>query len=236
MPNGRNSRVQAIKLVKTTINDYSYRRINILCQSWGCCYMNIESRLNDLASRMKAIRTTLLGLTRAEFSKRFNIPAPTIANWEINKVKITSASITKIISELSKENIIVTEQWLLNGEGLSPFREISDHHTGSKADSFLSNPNAVLLVIPDNSYAPLYFSGDLIGGLLIQPEDLLQSSLILVEDHHGNKEVRKVLLGNENLIVFLPIETSNLIKSVTYKSSMKLYKIAWFKAQSSDKT
>ena len=197
--------------------------------------MPIESRLTNFPSRIKAIRTTLLGITRDVFAKRFNIPSPTLARWESDnsKVAITPASISKLIDGLAKENIVITEEWLLNGRGVSPFDSTPAYVEESNEESFflLANPKAILFEVPDNSYEPLYSAGDLIGALLVGPTSLTNMSITLVEHRDSKREIRKLIAGNDGLIFFLPVGTSNLAKAIDYKPSLKVYKIIWFKSQ-----
>ena len=206
------------------------------CQ-WNVFKMSIESRLKNFPSRVKAIRTTLLGITRDEFAKRFNIPNPTLANWETGKVAITPASIGKLINELAKENIFVTEEWLINGRGGSPFGEAPIPDLNSNEESFflLANPKAILFEIPDNSYEPLYYPGDLIGALLVDPAILPHMSLALVEGRKNRMYIKKLVVSDKGLVCFLPVVPSNLAKAIDYKPSMKVYKIIWFKSHSNQK-
>jgi transcriptional regulator with XRE-family HTH domain len=202
--------------------------------------MFIESRLKSFPSRIKAIRTILLGINRDEFAKRFNIPRPTIARWEDNSsnVAITPVSMSKLIDALATEaNIIITEEWLINGRGVSPFDSITAHTEELKEESIflLANPKAILFEIPDSSYEPFCFKGDLIGALLVETNRLLQKSIVLIEDKTAKREIRKVLMGSEGLICFLPVGISNSSEVLAYKPSMKIYKIIWFKSQSNQK-
>lgn len=194
--------------------------------------MPIESRLKNFPDRIKAIRMTLLGITRDAFAERFNIPRPTLANWETGKVNITSASISKLINELAKEKIVVTEEWLLNGGGSSPFGDLPAYDDDAKEEALflLTHPKAIIFEVPDNSYEPFYFMGDLIGALLVELESLPHMSFALVEDSKAKRSIKKIVASGEGVVCFLPVGLSDLSKAVTYKPSMKVYKIIWFKS------
>lgn len=196
--------------------------------------MHFDSKLKDFPSRIKAVRKLLVMVSRKEFGNLLNIPAPTISNWEIGKAHITPAYLDKLIEALAvKANIILTKEWLINGRGDSPFGEgpTLDPNYNEEKQFLLANPKAILFKVPNNSYEPLYFAGDLIGALLIDPATLPHMSLALVECSKNRMYIKKLVVSDKGLICFLPIELPNLEKAMDYKPSMKIYKIVWFKSQ-----
>ncbi len=101
----------------------------------------------------------MLEATRGEFSKLLNIPAPTITNWEIGKTFITRASVCKLIEALAaKANIILTEEWLLYGQGGSPFDNVQASGSNAKEEALflLNNSRSILFEVPDSSYEASY--------------------------------------------------------------------------------
>lgn len=192
----------------------------------------IDLRTKSFGERLKAIRQSVLNLARVEFSKKFGISDLNMRNWETGKSNITATSLQKLLEALQKKNIVVDKDWLLYGTGYSPFLANSQK-IDDVADC--SDKNTIVFEVSDELYDPEFSKGDLIKGLLIDPQSLQDGSKVLVELKKSKKEIRKVVVGSEGLICFLAVGRMNFTKPLTYKPSMKVYKIIWFKSQSDQK-
>lgn len=189
----------------------------------------IDLRTKSFGERLKAIRQSIFNLARGEFAKKLGISDLNVRNWETGKSHITATSLQKLISALQKENIVVDKDWLLYGTGHSPFLG-SLPTIDDTAD--LVDKNTIVFEIADALYEPEFSKGDLVRGLLVDPEFIQDGSKVLVELKKSQKEIRKVVVGDEGLIGFLAVGRANFAKPLLYKPSMKVYKIVWFKSQS----
>lgn len=133
---------------------------------------------------------------------------------------------------LLEERIVITEEWLLHGTGVSPFgNNLTIQEGVSAKDVFLSlNPGAILFEIENSAYEPFFFKGDLIGAELTDHHHISNMSMVLLEHKSMQKEIKKFVCTEEGLLCFFPILDQQLSKAITLKPSMKIYKIIWFKS------
>lgn len=189
--------------------------------------------MKDFSSRLRAIRTGLLKLSQLGFSERIGVAEVTVRAWETGKSRITSSFLDKLVTELSKLEIPVSKEWLIDGSGISPFdKSILDNKKISEKDIFISlNPGAILLEIKDESYEPVYKKGDLVGGFPILPSQAVPMSYVLVDIDGKKTEIRQTILTQENDVILLPIHLEKEAQALIFKPTMQLYQIIWFKSQ-----
>ncbi len=189
--------------------------------------------MKDFPSRLRAVRTGLLKLSQLGFSERIGVAEVTVRAWETGKSRITSNFLDKLVTELSKLEIPISKEWLLDGSGISPFdKSILDNKKISEKDIFISlNPGAILLEIKDESYEPVYKKGDLVGGFPILSSQAVPMSYVLVDIDGGKTEIRQTIFTQENEIILLPIHLRKESQALIFKPTMQLYQIIWFKSQ-----
>ena len=142
--------------------------------------------LNTPGQRLKYVREKLLRLSRADLFKKHGLSPDTLAAWENEKLIISEKGIDRCIGIYSAEGIIVSREWLLTGEGLSPnfsfdlnryFKSLPTQESDEKVDDtiFLAkeidffrslSPNSITALISTNDMLPIYSCGDHVGGRL----------------------------------------------------------------------
>lgn len=140
------------------------------------------------ASRLKIVRKLTGCSTALEFSRKYNIPLPTIKAWESGTNTPLSTGGAYKVSELLKlDGIIVSADWLLTGAAPGPFtieRNTNDAEEPGKQgighfrDKLISswasyNPSFFFTMTLDSDlYYPTYTSGDTILGYWLPPSKI----------------------------------------------------------------
>ena len=198
--------------------------------------MATNQGIKDFAARLKAVRQSLLNQTRSEFSKKISIPEITINQWENRKTNITDSSLIKLIKGIEKYGIIISKEWLLHGDGASPFEQSSGNFKSTGNDEwedFLSlHANSILFEVSDNSYLPAYQLGDLLGAIETSWKNLGNMDVIILEGKDRRREIKRVLETKDKALFLTPVTSCCFSEAISYKPSMKVYKIIWFKSQS----
>jgi len=193
--------------------------------------------MKEFQSRLRAIRTGLLKLSQPEFAEKIGVAGVTVRAWETGKTRITPNFLQKLITELSRLEVPVSKDWLLTGEGISPFdRSLFNNTKISEKDIFLSlNPGAILFEIQDSSYEPLYYKGDIVGAFPIEAPSISSMSYTLIDIDSKRREIRKSIFTEDNQLILLPFHPESGKKAVVFEASMSTYKIIWFKGQKNQK-
>lgn len=113
-------------------------------------------------------------LSRREFSKRYNVHEQTLVSWELHNTSLTPSSIERLLHIFGQEGLPVTKEWLLEGQGLSPFlagTKIVESEKETGISNFLrENPNSIVISIDDSAMSPFFEKGNFVGGLKINLE------------------------------------------------------------------
>lgn len=141
-------------------------------------HVNLSTSSKEMrAQRLKRLRKTS-GLSRKDFSKKYNISPGTLQNWETARFGgLTEKGANLIISALKCEKIFCTFEWLMYQSGSGPkFDHIEPQiqvkgkeKKASSANEDLKvfqklNPNTLHLQIDDDSMAPHFTRKHLIAG------------------------------------------------------------------------
>ena len=192
--------------------------------------------IKDFSTRLRAVRQSLLNQTRSEFSKKISIPEITINQWENRKTQITDSSLVKLIKGLEKYGIKISKEWLLNGVGASPFEQSSANFqfTGDgERETILSlHANAILFEVSDDLYQPTYQLGDMLGAVQTSQKNLGNMDVVILEGKDRGREIKRILATKDNALFLTPVTSCCFSEAISYKPSMKVYKIIWFKSQS----
>lgn len=117
----------------------------------------------------------LLGISRAMLcSELVGLSVPTLTRWELNMVKIPPKRMTLLVDYFSKQNILVTKDWLLFGKGQPPtnlnLKNIQELNFDDIVNQTFLNLRAKIsdfsyYQVNNNFLAPFVTSGDYVGGV-----------------------------------------------------------------------
>lgn len=135
-----------------------------------------------VGERVQALRRSL-ALTRRDFSKKHNIPEPTLRVLEGAESVISKKQLHKLIKAFESEGVICSEEWILKGQGVgpSPARSVIQKEMDLIESNNVSvepilveiacfqkfNPSSVVMRVTDEMMAPLYKRDDYVGGIKI---------------------------------------------------------------------
>ena len=142
-------------------------------------------KLKTPGERLKYVREKLLKLSRADIQKKYGLSPDTLAAWESGKINVSEKGIDRCIKVYNAENLIVSREWLLTGEGLSPNfsfdlnryfatlptdesskQEVDDTLLVAKEIDFFRSlsSNSITALVPGEDMLPVYSRGDHVGG------------------------------------------------------------------------
>jgi len=168
-----------------------------------------ESKAKEKAKRLKNIRKKL-SLSRQQFAAKFNLTKSSVQNWEDGKFSgLTVKGATQLTQQLSRFNIIVTLDWLMEGAGTPP---IFPRKLKEKPDDGISsaewtsrqaiqkelvyfhklNKGCIDFIINDDALLPLLKKGDFIAGKRLFEADFSKAvdQLCIVQLDSGETLVR----------------------------------------------
>lgn len=171
-------------------------------------------KMETPGQRLTYIREKLLRLSRSAVHKKYGLSPDTLAAWEKDKVQITEKGISRCIKIYNAENVIVSREWILTGEGLDPnfsfelnryFKNLPTGKTDKEVDDnillaqeiehFRSlASNSVTALVPNEDMLPIYSQGDHVGGRLRyekEIEDCIGKDCI-VKTKDGATYIRRV--------------------------------------------
>lgn len=148
--------------------------------------------LNSPGERIKYIREELLKVSRAYLHEKYGLSVDTLAAWENGKIQLTEKAIDRCIKIYAGEGLIISREWILLGEGLSPkfsldlnryFKSLPTQKPEEKIDDqfLLASEidyfqslasNSVTAIITSEDMLPLYAPGDHVGGRYRYDEEI----------------------------------------------------------------
>lgn len=133
---------------------------------------------------MKILRKLLRYSTLA-FSERCETKESTFKSWEQGRFTgLTTTGALRVIETCQKEGVNCTLEWLLYGKGSEPFKNGTSHEplmitrasSSPIAQELLVfhqlHPNAIDIIISDNSMEPVFSKGDCVAGVRYFGEDI----------------------------------------------------------------
>lgn len=136
-----------------------------------------------IGRRIKTARS-LAGISRKDLESKFGISMHTLQSWELGRNPITEKAASKLIEIFHSSGVSCSAQWLLHGSGKSPSlldsefapypavdKEIAplltQETTIQKEIEFFktNNPNAIVIMVADDTMEPSYSKGDFVGGI-----------------------------------------------------------------------
>ncbi len=157
----------------------------------------------ERAKRVRYLREKVLRFSREVFSEKSGIPINTLQNWEQSRHSgLIERGAKKIIQALQDAGISCSLEWLLYGIGGFPTSSLT-----SKPEICLTeeeiiaeelqlfhrlNPNAIDILINDDSMLPYYWPGDYAAGKRYTGEDIKKVVGLpcIVETNSGDIIVR----------------------------------------------
>ncbi|HHG8507947.1 TPA: XRE family transcriptional regulator [Legionella pneumophila] len=143
---------------------------------------NTQDNPINIGRRLKTARS-LAGITRKDLESKYGISMHTLQSWELGRNPLPEKAASKLVEVLHETGVICSIQWLLNGHGKSPSLVNSDftvyptndkniatllhgENTIQKEIDFFkeNNPNAVVIMVSDDTMEPTYAMGDFVGG------------------------------------------------------------------------
>ena len=189
--------------------------------------------MDSFAKRIKFLRN-YLSKTRDEFGKFVNFPEMTIRSWEYKNVIPSNKSIQKLLENLLAQNITTSYEWLVSGEGVSPF-DFSDQKkttaTSTEREVFLkNNPTAIIVTLTHDRFLPFFKSGDIIGGLPTKQFKHLDFVFIIKKDRKEEYDIKQLYFSSDSSVIFMMSLNQPLSMPTIYnKEKITIYKIVFKK-------
>ena len=201
-----------------------------------------------IGERVQALRRAL-DMTRRDFSRKHNIPEPTLRILEAAQTDISKKQLQRLIKAFESEGIICPEDWLLKGKGAEPSSAkgfIQKEIESMEMDETLAidpvlveaacfqkyTSNSIVVRVIDEMMAPLYKRDDYVGGVKITPSSAasLYTEACIVVFEGGVKLIRILYPGSKkhlfNLSCLNPNDSSKhpFYVDVDIK---EIYQIVW---------
>jgi hypothetical protein len=132
----------------------------------------------------------VLGISREDFCTHHNINFNTLTSIELDRLKLSSKQLQKIIGAFLKEGLHVDALWIKEAKGIAPTRFLPQAHyqEGSMLENwarfFNDSRKSVILQIKSNEMEPFYSEGDLVGGIWHTAPHLLLGKRCIVRLEH----------------------------------------------------
>lgn len=191
---------------------------------------------NNIAKRISLLRQ-MTGLSRIDFSKKYNIHLSTINNWENGNFKLLSSTAAEMLRQyLQNEGIICTTEWILLGTGTIPdTSHLLTRYTKSKntieleINQFKTHYNdAVIIEVKTDLLAPFIEIGDFIGALPIkiyQISSLINKLCVL----RGKATEIGILLKDKEKQSYLLKNNLNGNATTINLKNLEIAKIIWLR-------
>ena len=144
---------------------------------------NSDDQKVSTARRIKMTRT-LAGISRKDLEDKYGISMHTLQSWELGRNPLTEKAESRLVEIFHSTGVSCSMQWLLEGLGKSPAlldSEFSPYPTidNGMASLFvqentiqkeieffkINNPNAIVIMVSDDTMEPVYSNGDFVGGI-----------------------------------------------------------------------
>jgi hypothetical protein len=179
------------------------------------------------ANRIKYLRKILRYSSKA-FGEKLNTKDSTLKSWEQARHKgLTAEGALIIVEACKKEGVInCTLEWLLYGKGPDPEVRAGTfpNNIGNTITQELNlfhqlHPNAIDMIIKDNTMEPCFNKGDHVAGIRYFADDInkLIGKNCIAQLKTGEVVARKLLKGEKNGCYTL-IGINPLIKQVALKN------------------
>lgn len=144
---------------------------------------NIEDLRASTGRRIKTARS-LAGISRKDLENKHGISMHTLQSWELGRNPLTEKAASKLVEIFHSTGVSCSAQWLLEGTGKSPSLLASEFAPYPTLDKDIAplfaqensiqkeieffktnNPNAIVIMVSDDTMEPIYSKGDFVGGI-----------------------------------------------------------------------
>lgn len=152
---------------------------------------NSDVQKVSVGRRIKMTRT-LAGISRKNLEEQHGISIHTLQSWELGRNPLTEKAASKLVEIFHSNGVSCSIQWLMEGSGKSPAlleSEFAPYPTIDKGIAPLfaqentiqkeieffkvNNPNAIVIMVSDDTMEPMYAKGDFVGGIqYIDPQKI----------------------------------------------------------------
>lgn len=201
----------------------------------------------DFSQRLRALRG-YLSLSRSEIEQKYGIKVISYSLWESGKSEyINDLSLEKLLKLFKSEGIECSEEWLIEGKGLSPFKDLSNNASTSSQQlsdleaiekekgCFLnSHKNAIVINVLNDDMVPYYYQGDLVGGIKIEKNNYPNfiGFPCIITDKNNITSIKKFSILNEHIIFYSEKEARKRIEKKPEGFS-DIYEIIWHRTPKS---
>ncbi|KTC98227.1 XRE family transcriptional regulator [Legionella erythra] len=145
--------------------------------------INSNTQKISVGRRIKMVRN-LAGISRKDLESKYGISMHTLQSWELGRNPLTEKTASKLIEILHDAGVTCSVQWLLDGAGKSPTLFTSEFMPYPALDKDIApllsqesaiqkeieffktnNPNAIVIMVSDDTMEPTYSKGDFVGGI-----------------------------------------------------------------------
>lgn len=175
----------------------------------------LKDEINKECGKRIRIAITLCGMKLPAFGKKYKISFSHLYAIEKGERALNHKIAERIASGVNQEGYACTLEWLLKGEGRSPFKEEVKIDEKDESNAILSelspelkiiketsffqklHENSVVSCVLDNGMEPFYALGDYVGGIFLKDlKDAVGKDCIIITQN-GEQVVRKLLKGNK---------------------------------------
>ena len=96
-----------------------------------------DTKLNNSHGRLRFIRS-ISGLTRNEIEEKYGLPEITLRKWETGNITLSKKGIIRCLDVYRQEDIICSEDWIINGTGPRPYLAIEFKESKNITDDILN--------------------------------------------------------------------------------------------------
>ncbi len=182
--------------------------------------------MSSFCDRIKAMRANLLSVTRAEFSKLFEIPEITLRSWESGKTIPSEPSVEKLLFHFQKNNVVVEKRWLVSGVGAKPYIPGHILFSNDVKPRTAFDDSDVRFIVPHDLYGPKFPKGSQVGGVLYSPP-FDNNTIVLIGDKDASLMVMTLALDHKDRPILVPLPQDKTTCAMTDLTGLTLYKITW---------
>ena len=181
------------------------------------------------AGRRIKMTRTLAGISRKALNDQYGISMHTLQSWELGRNPLTEKAAAKLVEIFHSSGVSCSTKWLIEGEGKTPSLLESEFSTYPTIDKDIAplldtenaiqkeidffqtnNPNAIVIMVSDDTMEPRYSHGDFVGGIQYRTDEKINECVgndCVVETAEGTFFRRLMKRGNGYSLVCLNAQT-----------------------------
>jgi transcriptional regulator with XRE-family HTH domain len=181
--------------------------------------------------RIRMLRI-ILGISREDFCKKYDINFNTLTSIELDRLKISSKQLEKIIQAFVKEGVYIGALWIMEAKGSPPTRRLPQNPRAQEdflenwARFFEDNRNAVIYQVKGDHMEPFYSCDDLVGGAWNSAPHMLLGKRCIVQ-HNQNLHLG-VLFHHKDIFSLIPANPQNHHTNVLFSmNTVRIAEVLW---------